>query len=260
MPYEIIKTSPRCYSVINSITGSINAKCTSLAKAQAQIRLLHSKGYSEKYFGGACICGCGLIRPEDQVFLKASEESYKEKNNRDLLIGNYTYDPEISTARTAVYVGPMNVIIAHRGTVVGDISDLKQDALILAGQFDKSDRLKRALQTVEETIRKYPNLQIINTGHSLGGKVASNIGKFLSLKNSKVVGFNIGSSPVEIAANLKNKVMCSISNSDLCKKLKNQTLYTTGFDPVSISALSHVGTTHIVKPESANVHSLASFK
>lgn len=42
MPYQIVKEG-KCYQVINSATGQIHAKCTSKAKAEAQVRLLYSK-------------------------------------------------------------------------------------------------------------------------------------------------------------------------------------------------------------------------
>lgn len=42
MPYKIRKvTNPDCYKVINSDTGKIYAKCTSLEKAKKQMRLLY---------------------------------------------------------------------------------------------------------------------------------------------------------------------------------------------------------------------------
>jgi len=44
MPYEIKKLGRGDYEVINKDTGTIHAKHTSLAKAQAQVRLLHMVG------------------------------------------------------------------------------------------------------------------------------------------------------------------------------------------------------------------------
>jgi len=41
MPYEI-KKEGRCYQVINTDTQQVHAKCTSKAKAEAQVRLLES--------------------------------------------------------------------------------------------------------------------------------------------------------------------------------------------------------------------------
>lgn len=51
MPYKIIKLNNRCYQVINSQTGQIHAKCTTLKNAKAQMRLLYGieNGYN---YGG----------------------------------------------------------------------------------------------------------------------------------------------------------------------------------------------------------------
>lgn len=43
MPYAVLKTGKGSYSVINKNTGHIFAKHTTKQKAEAQVRLLHSK-------------------------------------------------------------------------------------------------------------------------------------------------------------------------------------------------------------------------
>ena len=40
MPYQIIQISPRRYAVVNSITGKVHAKNTTLTKAKKQIHLM----------------------------------------------------------------------------------------------------------------------------------------------------------------------------------------------------------------------------
>ena len=42
MPYKIVKHARGDYSVVNAATGKVHAKHTSKAKAEAQVRLLHS--------------------------------------------------------------------------------------------------------------------------------------------------------------------------------------------------------------------------
>jgi hypothetical protein len=219
-------------------------------------------GYWEPVYESQ-LMGSDVIPEHDKIYLKLSEESYLPKENRNLNVDGYLYDQVLSTQRTAIYANPNNkqLIIAHRGTVPTDQSDLKQDALIIAGQFDKSDRLKRALETVNEALKKYSGYTLTNTGHSLGGRVAGEIGRRMNIQNSKVIGFNIGSSPFDIARGIKEKIECSFSKNEKCQKLKKQNLYSTGIDPVSISSLLHHGQTTLIKPESGvNVHSLKSFK
>lgn len=41
MPYQLVQKSPRCFSVVNTETGTEHSKCSSKKKAQAQMRLLY---------------------------------------------------------------------------------------------------------------------------------------------------------------------------------------------------------------------------
>ena len=41
MPYSIVKNKDNSYKVVNTATGKVHAKRTTLKKAEAQIRLLH---------------------------------------------------------------------------------------------------------------------------------------------------------------------------------------------------------------------------
>lgn len=251
MPYQIIQISSpsniRRYKVINSDTGRVHSRSTTLNKAKAQVRVLESIGE-------------GKISSSEEIYLLVSEEAYRKPDQRKPEIKGYIYDPELSDLRTAVYVSPGNIIISHRGTVPTDTQDLKDDALIVAGHFDKSSRINKGLDIIHKAMKKYPGIKISNTGHSLGGKVAQSIGLLLPVNDSKVIAFNPGSSPLDIAKNLKDLAVCSLSSSDNCKKLKNQTVYATGIDPISISSLLHSGRTSIIKPEKGNVHSLSNFR
>ena len=47
MPYVLKKISPKCYAVVNSLTGKITAKCSTKKDAMAQIRLLSSLYYED---------------------------------------------------------------------------------------------------------------------------------------------------------------------------------------------------------------------
>ena len=209
--------------------------------------------YKSRYYGG------GEIPVADKIYLVLSKEAYRPKNQRVSQVDQYVYDTALSTERTAVYAAPNGeVIVAHRGTDPSDKMDLEADAFIAVGKFDKSNRFKRSLKTIEEVLAKYPG-PLVQTGHSLGGTTALAIAKLLSLRNSKAVVFNPGSSPIDIAKRLKDKGLCAVLNNDMCKKLKNQTVYTTGIDPISISHLVHPGSTKVVRAEVANVHGLANF-
>jgi hypothetical protein len=260
MPWHILKEGNR-YVVRNQITGRLIGTHKTKEKAIKQLRLLYYLVNQGKIKEGGSTFYGSSINKDDEIYLILADESYRDKDKRVSVIDGYIYDIDLSTKRTAVYVNPTNreIIISHRGTDKSDISDLKQDALILAGNIDKSDRLKRALETVNDVMRKYPTFKISNTGHSLGSRIGSEVGLNLPIKDSKVIGFNNAGSPFEIPKNLFNKLKCSIVNSENCKKLKNQKFYTTGFDPVSISNIIHAGKTEFVLPKSLNVHTLKNF-
>jgi hypothetical protein len=181
------------------------------------------------------IKGEGIIPSKDKIYLLLSKEAYVEKAKRQNTITanqeEFKYDKALSTPRVAIYHSPTRLIIAHRGTL-GNSADLYADTYILNGTFDKSDRAKSALHIALKAIRKYPNLKVSNTGHSLGGACAQFVGMNLPLEDSKVVAFNAGSSPFNMS-NWWRWSKCKMgSKSAECKKRKNQTLYTTPTDPI----------------------------
>ena len=80
MPYSIDKTSPKCWTVINSDTGMIKSKCTSKKKAEAQMRLLYGieKGWKpKKRKRGGEMCQMEKIESEDE-----DEGGYLERFKR----------------------------------------------------------------------------------------------------------------------------------------------------------------------------------
>jgi Lipase (class 3) len=197
-----------------------------------------------------------------EIDAKLSQEAYKD-NSADNVDG-YQLDKELSNRKTKVYHNPetKKTVVAHRGTKVTDKKDLLNDVLVATGLLSSStsNRVKNATDIAKKAESKYKDSDIKNTGHSLGGTVASEVGKSLSVKNSAVETYNKGASPLDIGKNIYNKVKCSLSNSDECKKAKNQTHNITGIDPISVSNLLHAGKTNIVKPTKLNVHSLSNFK
>lgn len=195
----------------------------------------------------------------DQELSSAAYDATPQQN-----IKGYNYDADLSNKKTRVYHNPETgkTIISHKGTDPTDKKDLVNDALLSVGLLNRytSKRVKKAEDVAKKTQAKYGD-NISSTGHSLGGKLANITAQKLDVKNSKSEVYNSGSSPLEIIPNILNKAKCSVSNSNSCKKLKNQTENTTGVDPISISgALTSVGKTKLYKPKSANVHSIDNFK
>ena len=104
--------------------------------------------------------------------------SYDPQNVRTD-VGLYSYDNSISGPRTAVYHGPKGTVVAHRGTVPSDGSDVASDAKIAMGYLPKKSRLAAAAgvsQAAAASAQRHGGA-IVHTGHSLGGAVARKIGR-----------------------------------------------------------------------------------
>lgn len=86
--FEIVKTGPRCHSVVNTETKRVVAKCTSLVKAKAQVRLLmeeKSTTTKPKPIGtNSWIVHVRKVAQEKGISyreaLKVAGETYKKKN------------------------------------------------------------------------------------------------------------------------------------------------------------------------------------
>ena len=89
---------------------------------------------------------------------------------------------------------PNDVIISYRGTQdLKDVSDWKETII-------PDDRFKQAQEKYDEVKSKYPNENIITTGHSLGGGLAHRVGK---TNNVKSYIFNSSPSGIENVVNTK---------------------------------------------------------
>ncbi len=97
-----------------------------------------------------------------------------------------------------------------------------------------SPRYYQSLAKAEEVISLYPEYTIQHTGHSLGGKLAMEVGLSLPFKDSHVVAFNPGSTPVDFVKIKAIESLCSkYPERDYCLKWKNQTIYYTKGDLIS---------------------------
>jgi len=92
MPYSIKKHTEdgkKCYSVITTETGTVHSKCTTLAKAKAQLRILNatlektepkkSSGMTWKTYYGDAIKGKKFgSRQEVNDFMRETAKKFKE--------------------------------------------------------------------------------------------------------------------------------------------------------------------------------------
>lgn len=191
-----------------------------------------------------------IVKP-DGVFIKQkggaaldvelSSQSYKKPGERSKNVKGYVLDTKLSNKKTAVYNNPKEekTIIAHRGTVLSDKNDIKNDVKIAVGTLGSSKRVKNAKEIAKKAEKKYEG-EIQHTGHSLGGATAIQVAK---ATGQKAVVYNPGVGPVDVLRRKKNEKIES---------------HTTGFDPISgLSPL--VYNTQIHKPKSLNVHTLSNF-
>ena len=128
----------------------------------------------------------------------------KANENLKEFLPYHNLDDELSDKNSIVAVKEHtnkknDVIISYRGTDPFNLSDDVSDLQILAGlpiskNFHLQGRFQEAQNKYNLVKSKYPNENIITTGHSLGGTQAYLIGKRNNI-NSYV--FNAGSSPLD---------------------------------------------------------------
>lgn len=208
-----------------------------------------SKGIIKKAMGG-------------DISLELAREAYNANPRSN--INGYVLDTGLSNRKTRTYHNPetKQTYIAHRGTDPKHRGDLKNDALIGLGLFNRgnSKRLRLAEDISKGAQAKYGN-NITNVGHSLGATVAERTGQRLRPENSKVVGYNPGVSPLDIPRALYNKAVNYFNpNSAQAQRNQNVTRHTTGVDPISMSGLVNSGKTVLHTPTSLNPHGLGNFK
>jgi hypothetical protein len=91
-------------------------------------------------------------------------------------VGSYQLDGDISNARVAVFYDPQAnaVVVANRGTT-GTLSDWSNNLLLVAGQYESTDRFQNALDTQLQVKAKYPTSKITNIAHSQSQAIVANL-------------------------------------------------------------------------------------
>ena len=196
-----------------------------------------------------------LEDPDVLLAYKFSNLAYQAKELRDLEFMGYNYIDDISGKRQAIYYNPElnRAFVAQRGTKPTDLKDLYQDAKILTGTFgSSSERALQGFDAIQKIQERYPNVEIINTGHSLGGSTANVIGTEL---NQRVIGFNRGSGLGEL---LRTDECYGENRPSYCDKITN---YRVSGDPISLLSRFDKNSITINKPDVSLIskHSLGSF-
>jgi hypothetical protein len=112
-------------------------------------------------------------------------------------------DQTLSNDTTLVVYNPSldQVHIAHSGTRLHDkhvkntVWDLLHDSMIGVGGQAVMPRVALGIDHTKQVQQRYPSATITHTGHSLGGTIATEIGRVL---HQDSVVFNPGVSPTEV--------------------------------------------------------------
>jgi len=133
----------------------------------------------------------------------------------------YEIDKSLSSRYHTVYyhAGRNKAVVAYRGTVPHNASDLYADATDIFGSSRKmfdSPRFRQADALYKQTVKKYGRQNVEVTGHSLGGSQAMYIGKKY---NTKGIAFEPGIGPLD-----------AIERSTLGYKTKVK-IVSTAYDP-----------------------------
>lgn len=111
---------------------------------------------------------------DSQTLAQMSSAAYNPVGNRPD-VGQYEARAHLAGPRTAVYEGPNDVVIAHRGTVWSDMQDIVDDARIAIGNPVGKKRIADASR-ITKAAQKFGK-PIQHTGHSLGGAVARKVAR-----------------------------------------------------------------------------------
>lgn len=126
---------------------------------------------------------------------KLLNESYKSKDRTDTNIDDtYYLDNDLSTDKTKIYVNKNTneISMVNRGT--SDVKDVMTDIKMFFGYKDK--RFDEPRTILERVKSKYPTSSIDLIGHSLGAKVAEELGKDPAVKN--IITLNKPTTPKDL--------------------------------------------------------------
>ena len=180
----------------------------------------------------------GGLRSKDDgqmtFYARMAQLAYKNEADRIAGLKNHGFvlDKDLSNDDVFVAHNPDTKEVVHgiTGSRFGSKKhkwrDIRSDLGIVAGVDRMGKRTKEVESVVKKSMKKYgKTYNYTNTGHSLGGRVSSNVSKKLGIDH---VGFNSGTSPLGAVTDKISKIF----GRD--KKATRQD-YTTGTDILSKS-------------------------
>lgn len=164
-------------------------------------------------------------------------------------------DLQLSNKNVLVLYLPVSrtAVVAFRGTHITNLADLGCDALVTVGLHGCSPRFRAAIQVVREAMQQYGE-SVVVTGHSLGGSQALHANRKLGVESHT---FNPGAGPWTA---IKEATLVWLRpDSRRAQNARRSTVYTTGWDPISLCATSGPDRKVVIRPNRLNVHALANF-
>lgn len=123
------------------------------------------------------------------AFYRVIKNSYKNPLEVNALQPEgYTLDTELSSHNQQVYYNPEKKKLVYSVSGTHNLSDIGTDIFLAAGKLNKTNRYKEADRTLKRAKGKYNPEATVVTGHSLGGAIASKIGK----PSDRIITYNSG--------------------------------------------------------------------
>ncbi|MEY2703550.1 MAG: hypothetical protein RLY43_2189 [Bacteroidota bacterium] len=180
---------------------------------------------------------------------KASKAVYQPSDKRSAFTPDgYRIDTALSNKRTVTLVDDTNkkVIQGFRGTQ--SKNDIKDDILMGMGLNRYTKSYKQAYDSTLKAQNKYKGYDTTLTGHSLGAKRSLDIGNRLNLKT---VAYDAPGSVWDLS--WKNALYNTVRPN------KNNKLYMTAGDPVSLGSYFSSGKKKVSLPKGKNVHTIDNY-
>lgn len=175
----------------------------------------------------ALIKGGSLSTDNINLFIK---NSYDKKNPVDDING-FIKDKSLSTDEIQTYFNKLNgqVVVVFRGTE-GTLTDWSNNAQYVIGNYENTDRFKRAKTLFNKIIKKYNENNLTLVGHSQGAILSRKLGKNVK----EVINVNPASLSEKLMPNEYNiKSKIDVVSMFLKSNDKTTTLKNTSYNPVA---------------------------